>query len=370
MSSEDTKETSGVLNKEELKSVGFNPDTEGRSGSFIQVDDRVEETVAKDEAVEVLSMKEALTRYEWLENYKWRNVDPDKNDATRAVYKDMHNGYFIRARQGTRSPFPVQSCMILSKEAFEQHLHSIIIAEENSELHIITGCTTLRAHTGKHFGITEIYVKSGARVTFTMIHSWAEGVEVRPVTGVRVEAGGSYISNYICLVPGRQIVMYPTTTLAGEGASSSMSSLLIAGAGSYQDIGARVIFAAPETRAEIISRVVGNGGTVIARGHLKAGAPRVLGHLECNGLILKDGSRIHAIPELESEFQDVDLSHEAAIGKIASEEINYLMARGVTEEDAQAIIIRGFLDVGILGLPPELEQVINDWMDKVTASGL
>ena len=86
--------------------------------------------------------------------------------------------------------------------------------------------------------------------------------------------------------------------------------------------------------------------------------------------MLRDGSRIHAIPELESSIQDVELSHEAAVGKIANEEINYLMARGVREEEAKGIIVRGFLDLSILGLPPELEKIINDWMDKITASGL
>ncbi len=369
MPSENTKATK-IDNEDKLKRVGFDPASKERSGSFIQVDEEVEESIVYDKSVEIMGMKEALEKYEWLSEYRWKNVDPEKNDTTRSVFKDWQNGYFIRAAEGSKSPFPVQSCMILKKKGFEQHLHSVIIAEPHSELNIITGCTTVQTDRGRHYGVTEIYVKAGAKVTFTMIHNWAEGIEVRPVTGVRVEEGGSYVSNYICLAPSKKVVMYPTTMLVGEGASTSMSTLLLAEKKSYLDIGSRVVFEAPETRAQIISRVVANGGTAIARGHLNALAPRVKGHLECNGLILSDGSKIHAIPELESDIQDVDLSHEAAVGKIASDEINYLRARGVPESEAQAIIIRGFLDISILGLPPELEQVISDWMDKVTAGGL
>lgn len=370
MSSKKPRDGTSTIEKGQLTNVGYIPDGAARSGSFIQVDDNVAEEVVKDKAIELLSMREALEKYDWLGDYRWKNVDPQKNEVTRAVHEEMHNGYFIRSSRGSKSPFPVQSCMILKKDKFSQHLHSIIIAEENSELNIITGCTTVHAKHGKHYGITEIFVKPGARVTFTMIHNWAEGIEVRPVTGVRVAEGGSYVSNYICLAPSRSIVMYPTVILEGKGASTSMSSLLLAAQGSHLDVGTRALLAAPETRAQLISRVVSQGGTVIARGHLKATAPGVKGHLECNGLILSEGSRIHAIPELESEIQDVDLSHEAAVGKIAREEINYLMARGIDENAAQGIIIRGFLDISILGLPPELEQIINTWMDKVTAGGL
>ncbi len=370
MSADKTKNSLNTLSEEELSRVGYIKDGKGRSGSFIQVDENVEQQEVSEKSVEVMSMKEALEKYDWLEDYRWKNVDPHKNATTEAVNKQMHNGYFIRSLEGGKSPFPVQSCMVLKKERFAQHLHSIIIAEEDSELNIITGCTTTRTIQGKHYGITEIYVKPGARVTFTMIHNWGEEVEVRPVTGVYVDKGGEYVSNYICLAPSRDIVMYPTTVLAGEGASTSMSSLLLSGKGSFLDVGARAILAAPQTRAQLISRVVAEGGTAIARGHLKGTAPGCKGHLECNGLILTDDSRIHAVPELESEVQDVDLSHEAAVGKIAKDEINYLMARGVDEETAQGIIIRGFLDISILGLPPELEMVINEWMDKVAAGSL
>jgi Fe-S cluster assembly scaffold protein SufB len=100
------------------------------------------------------------------------------------------------------------------------------------------------------------------------------------------------------------------------------------------------------------------GGYIINRGHLVGEAPGVKGHLECRGLMLSPEGVIHAIPELEARAEGVDLSHEAAVGKIAQEEIEYLMARGLSEDEATATIVRGFLNVGVMGLPAELEAEI------------
>ena len=110
--------------------------------------------------------------------------------------------------------------------------------------------------------------------------------------------------------------------------------------------------------AEIISRTISKGGKVIARGHIVAEAPEVKGHLECRGLILNEGA-IHAILELEAKHPNVDLSHEAAIGKIAEEEIFYLMSRGMTQDEATATIIRGFMEIDIKGIPQALKREID-----------
>jgi Fe-S cluster assembly scaffold protein SufB len=122
------------------------------------------------------------------------------------------------------------------------------------------------------------------------------------------------------------------------------------------DIGARVFLKAKGARSEIISRAITTGGKIIARGHIIGEVPGIKAHLECNGLILSDEGIIHAVPELEGYRQEVDLSHEAAVGKIAQEEVEYLMARGLSQEEATATIVRGFLNVKIEGLPAELKK--------------
>jgi Fe-S cluster assembly scaffold protein SufB len=173
-----------------------------------------------------------------------------------------------------------------------------------------------------------------------------------------VEAGGRFISNYILLRPVKTVQMYPTVTLAGEGAVASLNSIVIAHPGSEIDLGGRVILQEPHTRAEIIARTITTGGKSVSRGHLVGKAPEIKAHLECRGLILAENGVIYAVPELEGTVAGVDMSHEAAVGKIAAEEIEYLMARGLTEEEAVSTIVRGFLRAKIEGLPQALEEEI------------
>jgi hypothetical protein len=118
-------------------------------------------------------------------------------------------------------------------------------------------------------------------------------------------------------------------------------------------VGSRIILNAPQTRAEIISRGIAAGGTIIARGDLVGKVDGIKAHLECKGLILKEGL-MHAIPELRGYLPGVEMSHEAAVGKIDQHEIEYLMARGLDEEAAISTIVRGFLNVDIEGLPQGL----------------
>jgi hypothetical protein len=154
--------------------------------------------------------------------------------------------------------------------------------------------------------------------------------------------------------PVRSLQMYPAARCVGENAVVRFNSVLVAGRGSSLDVGSRVILDAKGAKTEIISRAITIGGDIIARGYIEGNAPDVKGHLECRGLILQEEGTIHAIPELKGNMAGVDLSHEAAVGKIAEEEVDYLMARGLTRSEATATIVRGFLRVEIEGLPPML----------------
>ena len=213
-------------------------------------------------------------------------------------------------------------------------------------------------------GVSEFYVKKGGKLTFTMIHNWSEEVAVRPRSAAIVEEDGLFLSNYVCLRPVESLQMYPTAYLEGENAVARFNSILLATPKSLLDVGARVHLRKSGCRAEIISRAVTRGGRVWARGHLIGEAPSIKAHMECQGLILDANGFVHAVPELEGCTEDVEMSHEASVGKIAGEAITYLMARGLSEEEAIAIIVRGFLDVRIKGLPPELQREL----DRIVAA--
>ncbi len=349
-----------------LKEVGIDLESEDKLGLFIQADCGVVSCQCTPEGLELLPITEALKKYDWLrENYFWKAVSPEKDEFTRVAAEDLDNGYFIRVFPGEKVIYPLQTCLYIRTDRVAQRVHNIVIVEEGAELHIITGCTTNpHVTSGLHIGVSEFYVKKNAKFTYTMIHEWGEKVHVRPRTGIWVEEGGVIVSNYISLDKVGSVQSFPTCRLKGRGAVGQFNSIIAAPEKAFLDLGSRVILEAPETRAEIISRTVCYGGEVIARGHLIGKAPEIKAHLECQGLMLTDKGYILAIPELEAHVSNVDMSHEAAVGKIAREEIEYLMARGLTEEEATSLVVRGFLNVRIEGLPPELQQRIDQAIEE------
>ncbi len=342
--------------KEQMMGAGIIlDDMRQRSGTFIQMDNTPVHSSIRQEGVEVMATSQALEKYDWLSDYWWQAVAVDTDKYTANVELSQNDGYFIRTLPGHKTIFPVQACLYLSKARLAQNVHNIIIAEENSELHIITGCTTAsRDEPGLHLGVSEFYIKRGAKVTFTMIHSWNPEVAVRPRSAAIVEEDGLFLSNYVLMKPVRSLQMYPAARCVGENAVVRYNSILVATPGSSLDVGSRAILNAKGAKTEIISRAITTGGNIIARGYIEGNAPEVKGHLECRGLILQKEGMIHAIPELKGNLAGIDLSHEAAVGKIAEEEVEYLMARGLTRSEAIATIVRGFLRVDVEGLPPML----------------
>jgi uncharacterized protein len=339
--------------------VGIDPTEKDRSGTFIQKDRSVIHCRTRQEGVEVMAISKARETHAWLSDYLWRAIDPDKDQFTARAKAFPHEGYFIRSAPGVHVREPVQSCLYIAREGFSQNVHNVVVAEEGSSLQVITGCATSpHLVSGLHVGVSEFYVKKGAQLHFTMIHDWGQQVNVRPRTAVHVAAGGVFVSNYISLRPVGSLQMFPTTYLDGEGAVARFNSVLVAAAGCHLDVGSRVVLNAPGTRAEIISRAIAAGGTIVARGELIGKSPGIKAHLECKGLILKEGL-MHAIPELRGYMPGVEMSHEAAVGKIDQAEIEYLMARGVDEDEAVSMIVRGFLNVDIEGLPAGLRQKID-----------
>jgi hypothetical protein len=349
--------------QQRLIMAGLDVTKKGRGGTFFQKDTSVIHCHSQQEGIEVIPIRKALEQ-DWIGDYYWKLVDVETDKYTAAAELGLHDGYVIRALPGSQSVYPIQACMYLDKDGLQQNVHNIIIAEEGSELHIITGCATSpHMKKGIHVGISEFFVKKNAKLSFTMIHNWAEDMDVRPRSVARVEEGGLFLNNYICMKPVRSLQMYPTTHLVGKDAVARFYSIIMGSTGSEYDLGGRIFLKEPGNRAEIVARTISNGGKIIARGHLIGEVPDIKAHLECRGLIL-NGGIIHAIPELEGHVDGVEMSHEAAVGKIAQEEITYLMSRGLSEDEATATIVRGFLSVDIPGLPAPLKAEIDRAIDE------
>jgi uncharacterized protein len=345
--------------RERALSVGVDTAEGCRGGSFFQMDHSVVFSTAYQNGLEVMDIKTALKKYDWLKEYWWKLLAADTDKYTAQAELKPNHGYFLRALPGAKAEFPLQACLYMAHEGLAQNVHNIVIAEEGSELHIITGCTVApQVNSGLHIGISEFYVRKNARLTFTMIHNWAPNVAVRPRSAAIVDENGIFISNYICLKPVKTLQTNPVAYCVGENATVRFNSIILAQEGSNIDVGARVFLRAKGSRGEAISKAITTGGTIVARGYFSGEAEGVKAHLECRGLILSAKGKIHAIPELEGSAKDLEMTHEAAVGKIAPEEIEYLMARGLTSEEATAAIVRGFLDIEIKGLPESIADEI------------
>jgi Fe-S cluster assembly scaffold protein SufB len=355
-----TEDLSGLPQnaKEKMLEAGVMlDDTSQRSGTYIQMDNTPVHHSVSQEGVEVMPVSQAMEKYDWLMDYWWNAVTVDQDKYTANIELNRYNGYFIRSLPGQKTLFPVQACLYLAKDKLVQNVHNVIIAEEGSELHIITGCAVAsREETGLHLGVSEFYVKKGAKITFTMIHSWNPETDVRPRSGVIVEEDGLFLSNYILMKPVHSLQMNPLVKCVGDNSVARFNTVLVTGEGSSLDVGSRVILDGRGSRTEIVSRAITTGGNIVARGYIEGNAPDIKGHLECRGLILGEKGMIHAVPELKGTLEGIDLSHEAAVGKIAEEEVGYLMARGLTRDEATATIVRGFLNVDVEGLPPLLAE--------------
>jgi uncharacterized protein len=349
-----------VDTKEKMLGVGVDlDDVEERSGTFIQEDNAPVHCSVSQEGIEVMAVSEALEKYDWLADYWWHAVKSDADRYTASVARNQNNGYFIRVLPGYKITFPFQACLYLTTAQLSQNVHNVIIAEEGSELNLITGCASSFAEgAGLHLGISEFYVKKGAKITSTMIHNWNPEIDVRPRSAAVVQEDGLFLSNYVLMNPIHSLQMDPVARCEGENAVVRYNSILVATPGSFMDVGSRTILNARGAKTEIISRAITAGGNIVSRGYIEGNAPDVKGHLECRGLILKGEGSVHAIPELKGNLAGIDLSHEAAVGKIAEEEVEYLMARGLSRNEATATIVRGFLRVDIEGLPAALNKEI------------
>ncbi len=359
--------------KEAAIMAGMNIKEELRSGSYMQVDRSVVyESLNKayEGQLEIMSTTDALTKYDWLEDYYWKALPVDQDKYTAQVELNMTHGYFIRVFPHQKPQFPVQSCLLVAENHVSQNVHNIIIVEEGAELQVITGCTLAKQDAeGVHLGVSEFYVKKGGKLFFTMIHNWADNFHVRPRTGAMIEKDGAFLNNYVLLKPVKSIQAFPVAYLRGARASAKFNTIVYGLKDSYIDLGSRIILEGEDTRGESIARTIAADESVIyARGDLVAKTRGYcLAHLDCRGIIFSDKAKIFAIPQLASEGAlKAELSHEASIGPIAEEQVEYLMSRGISREDAVSAITSGFLNLDIPYIPDFLDRNIKDVI-KATA---
>ena len=348
--------------------VGVDLDKRELLTTFLQIDhDVLYKAVQKQfqRDIELLPLEEAFMKYDWLKNYVWKLRSPyeDKYTAFNALHG--RGGFFLRILEGRKLYMPIQACFLAYSRGILQNVHNIIVAEPGSEAYIITGCTAHKlSQKTLHIGVTEIFVRSSAKLNYTMIHKWGPSFHVRPRTGMLLEDDAELVYNYIILGSVASFQSQPSARLVGERATLSMNNIVYLEGSSDMDLGGEAFIEGGGGRVELItSAVVADEAKLTNRGRIVCEADNCRGHISCRGLMLSDNAEVSAIPCLVSRRMNSELTHEAAIGRISEEQLFYLTARGISREEAESLIVRGFLDTSSMKLPEHLDKGVKRIID-------
>lgn len=275
-------------------------------------------------------------------------------------------GSFVYVPKGVHLSIPLQSYFRLNAKGAGQFEHTLIIVDEGASLHFIEGCSAPKYNVANlHAGCVELYVKKGAKLRYSTIENWSKNMynlntkkSLIDEDGHMIWVSGSFGSHTSCL--------YPDTVLRGDRATCEFTGITFAGKGQYLDTGSKVEALGKDTSLTVNSKSISKGGgTAIYRGVVYIGpkAAGTKGSISCESLMLDNESRSDTIPDIIIENDDIDLGHEAKIGRIPDEDIYYLMSRGLSEEDAKAMLVRGFAEPISKELPLEYAVEMNRLID-------
>ena len=271
-------------------------------------------------------------------------------------------GSFIYVPPGVHVDIPLQAYFRINTENMGQFERTLIIADEDSYVHYVEGCTApIYSSDSLHSAVVEIIVKKNARVRYTTIQNWSNNVYNLVTKRATCEAGATmeWIDGNI----GSKVTMkYPAVYLLGEHARGETLSIAFAGEGQHQDAGAKMVHAAPNTSSSILSKSVARGGGRTSyRGLLQVndGAHGSASTVKCDALLVDQISRSDTYPYVDVREDDVTLGHEATVSKLSADQLFYFMSRGMEEDEAMAMIVRGFVEPIARELPMEYALELN-----------
>ena len=271
-------------------------------------------------------------------------------------------GSFIYVPKNVHVDIPLQAYFRINTENMGQFERTLIIADEGSSVHYVEGCTApIYKSDSLHSAVVEIVVKKNARVRYTTIQNWSNNVYNLVTKRATCEAGATmeWIDGNI----GSKVTMkYPAVFLMGEYARGETLSIAFAGEGQHQDAGSKMVHAAPHTSSSIVSKSVARGGGRTSyRGlvQILEGAEHSKSSVVCDALLVDQISRSDTYPYVDVREDDVQMGHEATVSKVSEEQLFYLQSRGMTEQEAMAMIVRGFVEPIARELPMEYALELN-----------
>ncbi|MDQ1746818.1 MAG: Fe-S cluster assembly protein SufB [Frankiaceae bacterium] len=271
-------------------------------------------------------------------------------------------GSFIYVPPGVHVDIPLQAYFRINTENMGQFERTLIIADEDSYVHYVEGCTApIYSSDSLHSAVVEIIVKKNARVRYTTIQNWSNNVYNLVTKRALAHEGATM--EWIDGNLGSKVTMkYPAVWLVGEHAKGETLSIAFAGEGQHQDAGSKMVHAAPHTSSTIISKSVARGGGRTSyRGlvQIQPGAHHSKSTVKCDALLVDAISRSDTYPYVDVREDDVQMGHEATVSKVSEDQLFYLMSRGMSEDEAMAMIVRGFVEPIARELPMEYALELN-----------
>ena len=309
------------------------------------------------------SIEDGLKMYPDLFREHFATVIPPADNKFAALNSAVWSGgSFVYIPKGAKIDIPLQAYFRVNAERMGQFERTLIIAEEGSEAHYIEGCTAPQYSTESfHSGVIEIIVKDGARFRYTTIQNWSDNMYNLVTQRAYVHRNG-YMEWLDGNLGSKLTMKYPSCYLMGEGAHGEVLSIAYARDGQHQDTGGKVIHVAPHTTSRITSKSISKGtGRSSYRGLCKVyeGAVGSRSNVECDALLLDETSRTDTYPYIEIDENEATIGHEATVSKVGEEQLFYLMSRGLAEEEAMAMVVRGFIEPIAKKLPLEFAIELN-----------
>ena len=302
-------------------------------------------------------MDTAVREYPDLVKKYFGSVIPPNDNKFAALNSAVWSGgSFIYVPPGVKVDQPLQAYFRINTENMGQFERTLIIADEDSYVHYVEGCTApIYKSDSLHSAVVEIIVKPHARVRYTTIQNWSNNVYNLVTKRARAEAE-AHVEWIDGNIGSRLTMKYPSVYLMGPKASGEVLSVAYAGPGQQQDAGAKMVHAAPETTSTIVSKSISkDGGATTYRGlvHVDEGATGSKSFVRCDALLLDDRSISETKPYMEVNERDARIGHEATVSKVGDDQLFYLMSRGLSESQAMGMIVNGFIEPITRTLPME-----------------
>jgi Fe-S cluster assembly protein SufB len=316
-----------------------------------------------DKGVIFDSIEDGLKNHPELFREHFATVIPPEDNKFSAMNSAVWSGgSFVYIPKGVSLSTPLQAYFRVNQERMGQFERTLIIVDEGAHAHYIEGCTAPVYSTESfHSGVIEIIVKKNARFRYTTIQNWSNNM-YNLVTQRAMVAEGGHMEWLDGNLGSKLTMKYPSCYLMGEGAHGEILSIAYAGDGQHQDTGGKVVHVAPHTTSSIVSKSISKGtGRATYRGLCKVykGAHHARSNVECDALLINDTSRTDTYPYIEIDESDANVGHEASVSKIGEEQLFYLTSRGIAEDEAMAMIVRGFIEPIAKELPLEYAVELN-----------